>query len=215
MSAKTPNATTVAAMNENAVAFATVEALMADLNDDETVITIRVPATITRKLAGHTFTFPVKDIPQESLGAIFAYGFRLPADAANTAAKSWRDANGHEKGVTWDRNQSEAFFAAVMDGTIAERAARAAGTSTDPVRTLARRMAMTDVMNRLNMTWKEAAADPRGKAYVITTDKTIRPNPETLDAYIVRAAEAGVDYMQRAETELSLTNAAVNLEVEL
>lgn len=171
-------------------------------------VSVTLPATITRKIAGYTYTFSLADIPNASLAALLTYGFRLPADSANSVAKALRDSKkvktNEEAG--WLKTDSDTFFDAVMDGSIAEKARRAAGGSVlDPVTEEAVRLACSHILDRLGVkNWGDAAVHPVGKKYF-----TLR-TPESGKPYPTRNMEAILDYIKRHDDKAKPENGFVS-----
>lgn len=181
---------------------------------DTITITINVPATVTRKIAGHTFTLDFAKAPAETLAWQFLYGTRGLNDAANASKKNVADGGGE-----WTPADSEAFVNAWLDGTVAERARRASGGSTlDPVTVEARKLAARDVVARLGVkTWKEAATTEKGAKYFKLTDKgNVMALADGLDDYIARHDAKAKDADKLVTRAAAIVNAsAADEEVEV
>jgi hypothetical protein len=157
--------------------------------------TIELPDTITRTIAGHPFEIDLSKVPAESVAYLARYGFRALTDASNSAAKVLRDSKGVKTNeeAGWLRKDSLAFVDALYDGSIAEKARRAAGTSTlDPIAEEVLKLVAADIIKRLGVkNWSEASDHAVGKKYFET--KT----PDSGKAYVARNVDALLDYAKR------------------
>lgn len=183
---------------------------------DTITISFDVPATVTRKIAGHTFELRFADAPKETLAWQFLYGTRGLNDAANASKKNVTDGGGD-----WLAKDSQAFVDAWYDGSVAERARRASGGSTlDPVTVEARKLAAREIVARLGVkTWKDAAGEAKGAKYFKLTEKgNVMPIAEGLDDYIARhdaKAKEADKLMTRAAAIVAASAADEEVEVDL
>jgi hypothetical protein len=160
--------------------------------------TIELPDTITRTIAGHSFDIDLSKVPAESIAYLARYGFRALTDASNSAAKVLRDSKGVQTNVEagWLRKDSLAFVDALYDGSIAEKARRAAGSSVlDPIAEEVLKLVAADILKRLDVkSWQAAAEHAVGQKYF--TMKT----PDSGKAYPQRNVDALLDYAKRHDS---------------
>ena len=159
-------------------------------------ITLEVPATVTRKIAGHEVTLDFAKAPTESLVWQFLYGTRGINDYANSQKKQVTDGGGE-----WHKRDSDAWVEAFHTGKIAERAQRTSGASVmDPVAEAARQLACADICAKLGgLTWKAAAEHAVGAKYFSMTAKgNVTRNTVAVDDYIARHDEKAAEPVRYA-----------------
>lgn len=168
-------------------------------------VTLEIPATVTKEVAGHTFEIDMAKVPAVSLAWALRYGLRGLNDVANSAKFIACGGKGAPNKDKWTLADSRSYVDSFLDGSIAERSRRSAGTSVvDPVAVEARKLALDDILAKIGAkNWAEAAKNEIGARFISATvsaksgNEYLRTNDEAIDAFIEK--NAARDYKGRAK----------------
>lgn len=193
---------------------------MRDLGDGNVEITITVPAIESAKVAGHDFA-NIENFraPRAVHEWRYRYGLRGLNDKANSAAAEWRKSQTPPAplGTLWHRDESAAWVAAYVNGTLNERA------PVDPTMREARTMALAYIFRACGVkSAKDAADHPKAGKYYKAGGKTgaVRDD-EAIDVFIAafdtaqsNAGKPELGFVARAREVIAVRNAETS-EVDI